>query len=58
MEKYTELKSLIDSLEQDVNKFYNKDVKAAAVRIRKTLQDIKKTAQDMRNDVSERKNNM
>lgn len=58
MEKYEELKSLVENLEQDVNKFYNKDVKAAAVRIRKALQDIKKVAQDMRKDVSDKKNNM
>jgi hypothetical protein len=58
MEKYTELKGLIESLDNDVNKFYNKDVKAAAVRIRKGLQDIKKVAQEMRAEVSDRKNNM
>jgi hypothetical protein len=58
MEKYTELKGLVETLENDVNKFYNKDVKAAAVRIRKSLQEIKKVAQEMRAEVSDRKNNM
>lgn len=58
MEKYTELKGLVETLENDVNKFYNKDVKAAAVRIRKGLQEIKKVAQEMRAEVSDRKNNM
>lgn len=58
MEKYNELKGLVEEMEQDVTKFYTKDVKAAAVRIRKALQDIKKVAQEMRIEVSDRKNNM
>ena len=58
MDKYTELKNLVAEMEQDVNKFYNKDVKAASVRIRKALQEIKTVSQDMRKEVSERKNNM
>lgn len=58
MDKYTELKNLVSEMEQDVNKFYNKDVKAASVRIRKALQEIKTVSQDMRKEVSDRKNNM
>lgn len=52
MEKFKELKTLIESLEEDANKFYEKDNKAAGVRLRKGLQDIKVLAQELRLDVS------
>ena len=52
MENFNELKELVTTLEADVVKFYEKDNKAAGVRLRKGLQDIKALAQFLRQDVS------
>jgi hypothetical protein len=52
MENFNELKTLIASLEEDAIKFYEKDNKAAGVRLRKGLQEIKTTAQALRIEVS------
>jgi hypothetical protein len=52
MENFNELKTLIASLEEDAIKFYEKDNKAAGVRLRKGLQEIKTTAQTLRIEVS------
>lgn len=52
MELYNELKKLIESMEADVNKTYNKRNKSASIRVRKQLQDVKKLSQDMRVDIS------
>lgn len=54
MDKFNELKALVASLEEDATKFYDKDVKAAGVRLRKGLQEIKSMAQALRLDVSEK----
>lgn len=54
MEKFIELKNLVASLEEDATKFYEKDNKAAGVRLRKGLQDIKTMAQALRLDVSDK----
>lgn len=54
MEKFNELKMLVANLEEDATKFYEKDNKAAGVRLRKGLQDIKALAQALRLDVSEK----
>ena len=52
MEKFNELKALVASLEDDATKFYEKENKAAGVRLRKGLQDIKALSQALRLDVS------
>lgn len=52
MENFNELKTLIASLEDDATKFYEKDTKAAGVRLRKGLQEIKTLAQALRIEVS------
>ena len=54
MENFNELKTLITSLEDDATKFYEKDNKAAGVRLRKGLQEIKTLAQTLRIEVSNR----
>jgi hypothetical protein len=54
MENFNELKTLISSLEEDATKFYEKDNKAAGVRLRKGLQEIKTAAQALRIEVSNR----
>ena len=56
MEKYNELKTLVESLKEDVDKFYGKGVAAAGTRVRKSMQAIKVLAQDIRNEVSAKKN--
>ena len=53
MEKLSELKRLITSIEEDSAKFFEKGTKAAGVRVRKGLQEIKKVAQEMRIEISE-----
>lgn len=57
MEKFEEIKKLIIEAEEDVNKFYVKGNKAAAVRIRKAMQDLKTLAQELRVHVQEAKSN-
>jgi hypothetical protein len=54
MEKFNELKALVAGLEDDATKFFEKDNKAAGVRLRKGLQDIKTLAQELRLSVSEK----
>ena len=56
MEKYNQLKSLLSSVEEDADKFYNKGVGAAGTRVRKALQEIKTLASDMRKEVTDIKN--
>jgi len=58
MEKFEEIKALIESVGEDVEKFYVKGNKAAAVRIRKSMQEVKNLAQELRLHVQETKNNM
>ena len=52
MEKFEDLKALIDSLNEDASKFYEKGNKAAGVRLRKGLQEIRTLSQTLRQDVS------
>jgi hypothetical protein len=52
MEKFNELKELINSIEEDAVKFYEKDNKAAGVRLRKGLQAVRVMSQDLRLGVS------
>jgi hypothetical protein len=56
MSRFHEVKSLVDSLEEDMDKFYNKSNKTAGTRARKTLQDMKKLAQEIRIEIQEKKN--
>ncbi|MEO1449844.1 MAG: histone H1 [Bacteroidota bacterium] len=56
MEKYAKLKSLVISIEDDFNKFYDKGNKAAGTRARKAMQDVKVLAQDIRKEIQETKN--
>lgn len=56
MKRYEELKSLVDGLEDDFTKFYEKGNKAAGTRVRKGMQDLKVLAQDIRKEVQDMKN--
>lgn len=52
MENFKDLKETVLALEEDAIKFYEKNNKAAGVRLRKGLQDIKSLSQVIRQDVS------
>jgi hypothetical protein len=56
MSRYDEVKGLVDEMEEDMNKFYNKGNKAAGTRARKSLQELKKLAQDIRVEIQDMKN--
>tara|TARA_R100001015_G_C4633676_1_gene198983 strand:- start:4791 stop:4964 length:174 start_codon:yes stop_codon:yes gene_type:complete len=56
MEKFENLKEIIESISEDVAKFDDKGNKAAGTRVRQGLQQIKTVAQDLRKEISERKN--
>jgi len=56
MKKIEELKSLVEELEDDANKFYDKGNKAAGTRLRKGCQNVKNLCQEIRIEVSQLKN--
>jgi hypothetical protein len=55
MEKFTALKELIASAENDAEAFYNKGNKAAGTRLRGAMQQLKVSATDVRKEVTEKK---
>ncbi|HMB41169.1 MAG TPA: hypothetical protein VKM37_04260 [Balneolaceae bacterium] len=56
MSRISEIKTLMEGLEEDLVKFYDKGNKAAGTRARKQLQDLKKLAQDVRLEIQAKKN--
>lgn len=56
MNRFSEIKELITSLESDFDKFYDKKNQAAGTRVRKGMQDLKNMAQDIRKEVQDMKN--
>ena len=56
MKKFDDLKKIVDSLETDADKFYNKANSAAGTRVRKGMQDLKNIAQSIRLEIQETKN--
>ena len=56
MKKFNEIKKLVESLDADAEKFYNKGNSAAGTRIRKGMQDLKNMAQAIRFEIQETKN--
>jgi hypothetical protein len=52
MEKFQELRTLIESLNEDATKFSEKGNKSAGTRLRQGMQELKKLAQDIRVEVS------
>lgn len=58
MDKFKELSDLVASLQDDFDKFYDKDNKAAGTRVRKGMLDLTKWAKDVRTEVQEKKNAM
>lgn len=55
MEKFQELKTLIESLNEDATKFSEKGNKSAGTRLRQGMQELKKLAQEIRVEVSSAK---
>ncbi|MEX2574305.1 MAG: histone H1 [Balneolaceae bacterium] len=55
MSRISQMKDLVDQLETDLVKFYEKENKAAGTRARKTLQEIKKVSQEIRLEIQEKK---
>ncbi len=56
MNRFSELKDLVMSLEDDFEKFYDKGNQAAGTRVRKGMQDLKNIAQEIRLQVQDQKN--
>lgn len=56
MSKFSEVRELVQSLEADFEKFYEKGNQAAGTRVRKGMQDLKNIAQDIRKEVQDKKN--
>ena len=56
MGRFDEVKNLVDSLESDFEKFYEKGNNAAGTRVRKGMQQLKTKAQDIRVEVQSKKN--
>lgn len=56
MSRFDEIKELISSFEDDMDKFYNKGNKAAGTRARKGLQGLRKLSQEVRLEIQDIKN--
>ncbi len=56
MKRFDELKSLVESLEGDFQKFYDKGNQAAGTRVRKGMQELKNVSQNIRVEVQDIKN--
>ena len=56
MKKIEQLKQLVNSLDEDANKFFEGGNSAAGTRVRKVMQDIKILAQEIREEVQGMKN--
>ena len=54
--KYQEFTKLVEEMESDFEKFYDKEVGAAGTRVRKHLQELAKLCKETRNDVTTVKN--
>jgi hypothetical protein len=55
MENYEKLVALLETMKEDVDKFFSKGNKSAGTRVRTQAQDIKKLAQELRLDVQNAK---
>lgn len=56
MSRFDDIKNVIESVEDDMSKFYEKGNKAAGTRARKGLQDLRKLAQEVRLEIQDIKN--
>lgn len=56
MKEYNKLMTLLQSIEEDFVKFYDKENQAAGTRVRKGMMELRKLAQEIRVNVQEKKN--
>lgn len=56
MNRFHEIKQLVDSIEADFTKFYEQNNQAAGTRVRKAMLQLKNLAQSIRQNVQEIKN--
>jgi hypothetical protein len=54
--RFQDFAKLVEAMESDFEKFYDKEVGAAGTRVRKHLQELSKLCKDVRNDVTAVKN--
>ena len=54
--RYSEFTAIVEAMEGDFEKFYDKEVGAAGTRVRKALQELTKLCKEVRNDVTAVKN--
>lgn len=57
MSRFDDIKNVIEGVEDDMKKFYEKGNKAAGTRARKGLQELRKLAQKVRLEIQDIKNN-
>ena len=51
MKTFNDLKTLVDSLSEDIAKFYNDNNKSAGVRVRKAMLEIGKYSKTIRKEI-------
>lgn len=54
--RHQEFAAIVEAMEGDFEKFYDKEVGAAGTRVRKHLQELAKLCKEVRNDVTATKN--
>jgi hypothetical protein len=54
--RYQEFTKIVEAMEADFEKFYDKGVGSAGTRVRKALQELAVLCKDVRKDVTEVKN--
>ena len=54
--RYSDFTAIVEAMENDFEKFYDKEVGAAGTRVRKHLQELAKLCKEVRNDVTTVKN--
>jgi hypothetical protein len=55
MEKFEQIKTLIEQTQGDIDKFFSKGNSSAGTRVRQAMQELKKLAQEVRLEVQEAK---
>lgn len=54
--RYQDFAKIVEAMETDFEKFYDKEVGAAGTRVRKHLQELAALCKDVRKEVTEVKN--
>jgi hypothetical protein len=54
--RFEEFNKIVEAMESDFEKFYDKEVGAAGTRVRKHLQELATLCKEVRKDVTETKN--